>query len=558
MSKFFGFAISMVFIFATLASSSGCDETSKPESCAAGIQPGPAPIRRLTRVEYNNTVFQLLGDSSRPADSFPADEEAGGFDNQAAAQTVSPLLAEQYQLAAENLAQNNVDKLMRDIPACTSSPVDQAACRQQVEQLIADFGKRAFRRPLTPEEISLHLALFDRSSELGGATATAKDGVELILQAMLQSPHFLYRVEFGMPDPVEGDVVPLTSYEIASRLSYLLWNTMPDAALFEAADADELMDPEQIKYQARRMLDTPRARAAVKNFHRQWLRLDDVETSIRANGKNRAIYPDYREPLVGLWRQETEEFLEYAIFEENASVDTLFTANYTMMNRELAEFYGVENKPAGDTFERVDLDPDKYSGFLTHAGLLALYAKPDRSSPIHRGKFVRQSLLCQNPPPPPDIVPEPPTVDPTQTTRNQFLAHSQDPLCKGCHRLMDPIGFGFEHFDGIGRYRETEWGLPIDASGDIVDTVDADGPFDGVVELGKRLGNSEQVRDCVTKQWFRFAYGRAETEQDTCSLDVIKTMFASANYDIKELIIALTQTDAFRYRQAVTPVEDMQ
>jgi hypothetical protein len=326
---------------------------------------------------------------------------------------------------------------------------------------------------------------------------------------------------------------------------------MPDAALFEAADADLLRSPEQIEEQARRMLETPRAREAVKNFHRQWLRLDDIQPYIAANGKNFEIYPDYRAKYLPMWRTETEAFLDYAIFEEDADVEQLFTASYSFMNKELAEFYGVTG-PSGDEFERVDLDPSKYSGFLTQAGLLALHAKPDRSSPIHRGKFVREVLLCQSPPPPPDVVPEPPSVDENQTTREQFTQHSEDPLCASCHQLMDPIGFGFEHFDGIGRYRDTEWGLPIDASGELIGT-DIDGTYDGVVELAQRLASSEQVKNCIVKQWFRFGYGRAETKDDTCSIDIIREAFAAADYDVKELIVALTKTDAFRYRRALRP-----
>jgi hypothetical protein len=328
---------------------------------------------------------------------------------------------------------------------------------------------------------------------------------------------------------------------------------MPDAALFEAADQDQLRTPEQIEAQARRMLEAPRAREAVKNFHRQWLLLDDIEPQIAANGKSSVIYPDFYLGLLPLWQQETEAFIDYAVFEQNANVEALFTAPYTMMNSELADFYGVTG-PTTLEFVRVDRDPSKFAGFLTHAGLLALLAKPDRSSPIHRGKFVRETLLCQVPPPPPDIVPEAPNVDESETTRNQFIQHSEDALCKSCHQLMDPIGFGFEHFDGLGRYRENEWGLAIDASGELIST-DVDGPYQGVVELAARLGSSDQVKSCVAKQWFRFGYGRSETEADTCSMDEVQAAFAAADYDIKELIIALTQTDAFRYRHAVTPQE---
>ncbi len=356
-----------------------------------------------------------------------------------------------------------------------------------------------------------------------------------------------------MPDPVEGDVVQLSSYEVASRLSYLLWTTMPDAALFEAADADELRTPEQIEAQARRMLDTPRAREAVKNFHRQWLGLADIEPALSAIGKNAEFYPDYTPDILPLWRQETEAFIDYAVFEEDANVETLFSASWTMMNKELADFYGIPG-PSGDAFERVELDPTRYSGFLTHAGLLALHSKPDRSSPIHRGKFVRTDILCDIPPPPPPNVPEAPEVDPNQTTKEQFLQHSADNACSGCHRLMDPIGFGFEHFDGIGRYRPDEWGQAIDASGEFNATIDIDGPFNGVVEMGSILAGSEDVKQCVVEKWFRYGYGRGHSpSDDECSMDEIALAFAEADYDIKELIVALTKTDAFRYRHAVQP-----
>jgi hypothetical protein len=374
-------------------------------------------------------------------------------------------------------------------------------------------------------------------------------GIQLVVQSLLQSPHFLYRVEFGMADPSEGDVVELTHYEIASRLSYLLWNTMPDTILFAAADAGRLRDPAEIEAQARRMLDTPRAREAVRNFHRQWLHLDEIEPLIVASGKDPEIYPTYYDSLTWLWRSEAEAFIDHAIFEDDANVELLFTAPYTMMNKELADHYGIDGPP-GVEFTRVDLDPSKYAGFLTQPGLLALFAKPDRSSPILRGKFVRETLLCQVPPPPPDNVPEPPAVDESQTTREQFAEHSENPVCAGCHQLMDPIGFGFEHFDGIGRYRDTEWGLEIDAAGELLGT-DVDGAFSGAVELAQVLASSDQVKACMASQWFRFGYGRFETEQDACAVNEIHAAFAESNYDIKELIVALTLTDAFRYRHAV-------
>lgn len=516
------------------------------------IEPGESPLRRMTRAEYDNTIFDLLGDDSRPARGFVPEEESLGFNNQAAALVVSPLLAEQYMFAAESIAERAVDRLLDEVPSCRGA-AESDACRAEVEAFIAAFGKRAYRRPLAADEVTELAELFEQGLTLSEASNDARTALSLVVQAMLQSPHFLYRVEFGMPDPVEGDVVPLTPYEIASRLSYLLWGTMPDEELFAAAERGALSTAAEIEAQARRMLEDPRAREAVKSFHRQWLGLEKIH-EIAAGGKDPELYPDYRDELLPLFQAETEAFLEHAIFEQDASVTTLFTASYSMMNRELAAFYGIEGGPRGDAFERVELDPSQRAGFITHAGLLALYAKPNRSSPVHRGRFVRQSLLCQIPPPPPDVVPEPPMVDPTKTTREQFSQHVADAGCRSCHKLLDPIGFGFEHYDALGRWRDTENGIPVDASGELTQT-DVDGPFDGAVELAHRLAASEQVRACVVKQWFRFGHGRAEQSADRCSLAQATEAFEASNYNIKALLVALTQTDAFRYRRMIKASE---
>jgi hypothetical protein len=534
-----------------LACNSKPDTENELSECESSLEPGPAPLRRLTRVEYNNTVFQLFGDNSQPANAFPPDEEAGGFDNQASVLVVSPLLAENYLSAAENLAETHTPTLMQQLPHCQGDSVDEATCASDADAFVRRFGKLVFRRPLTEAEVETYVDLFAQGTALDQVPYSPDMGIQLVVAALLQSSHFLYRVEFGMPEPGggEGDVVELTHYEIASRLSYLLWNNMPDAILFEAADAGLLRDPVEIEAQARRMLDTPRAREAVKNFHRQWLHLDEIEPVILASGKDLDIYPEFYEGLPFLWRSEAEAFIDHAVFEEHANVEFLFTAPYTMMNEELAEFYGIDG-PTGVEFTRVDLDPGKYAGFFTQPGLMALFAKPDRSSPIHRGKFVRETILCQIPPPPPDNIPEPPSVDESQTTREQFAEHAENPVCAGCHSLMDPIGFGFEHFDGIGRYRSTEWGLEVDAAGQLLGT-DVDGAFNGAVELAQLLASSEQVKACVVSQWFRYGYGRFETDEDDCSVDEIHAAFAASDYDIKELIIALTLTDAFRYRHAV-------
>jgi hypothetical protein len=513
-----------------------------PSAVCKGIQPGDAPIRRMTRFEYNNTVRDLLGDTTSPANGFAPEEEALGFNNQAAALTVTQLLAEQYMSASEKIAERAAQDLGALLP-CDPQAIGEDACARQ---FVDTFGKRAFRRPLDPAQASRLFSLY----QWGRGAYDFSTGIQLVIQAALQSPAFLYRVEFGMPDPVAKGVVELDSYELASRLSYLLWASMPDDELFAAAEGGKLRTAADVEAQAKRMLDDPRARTAVRDFHAQWLGLGVLDTLTR----DPSIYPDFDPAIRAHWKEETLEFLGEVIFEDpDGDVHALFTAPYSMLNGPLASFYGVEG-PTGDAFERVDLDPDQRAGFLTHAGVMATYAKPNQSSPIHRGKFVRERLLCQLlKPPPADLVIVPPEVDPKATTREKFAEHSQNPGCAVCHRLMDPIGFGFEHYDALGRWRDEDHGLPVDATGEVLATRDSNGAFDGAIELAKRLGSSEEVRQCVATQWFRYGYGRAEGEADQCAMEQLQGAFEASHYNIKALLVALTQTDAFRYRKAVVP-----
>jgi hypothetical protein len=517
----------------------GIDSVGEKKSpqCAV-LDPGTSPIRRMTRVEYDNTVRDLLGDDTRPAQGFVAEEESLGFNNQAKALNVTQLLAEQYLEAAEALASEAV----KDLPGLTGcdDALADAAC---AEQFIVDFGTKAFRRPLGADEVERYRTLFDVWSGDGFETA-----IRMVVTALLQSPHFLYRVEFGMPDPVQGDVVELTQHEVASRLSYLLWNSMPDDELFAAASAGKLASREEISAQASRMLADPRAREAVQNFHTQWLGLGAMDAVV----KDEQTYPSYDDSLRELWTAETEAFVSHVVFDGEGDVATLLSAPYTMVNAELADFYGMTGGPSGAAFEKVALDPEQRAGFLTHASVMAINAMTNQTSPVHRGQFVRERLLCQVLPPPPDDVDiNPPAVDPTATTRERFAQHSEDPACAGCHQLMDPIGFGFENYDGIGLWRTKEGTLAVDASGEVVEAGDATGSFVGAVELAQQLADSDMVRECVTTQWFRFGFGRPEEEADACSIDTIYEAFEASGWDIQTLLLALTQTDAFLYRRAV-------
>lgn len=331
---------------------------------------------------------------------------------------------------------------------------------------------------------------------------------------------------------------------------------MPDEALFDAAARDELQTLEQIQQQVRRMLAAPRSRLAFRNFFTEWLDLEHI-LAVRNSGKSSSVYPDYHDGQPPELLDETLEFVEYAVFEQNASLGTLFSAPYTRLNKYSAEFYGITDGPQTTAFETVQLDPTRYSGILTHAGHLMANSTTELSSPIHRGIFVRSHILCQPPPPPPPDVPPPPTIDRTKTTREQFDEHSGNPACAGCHKLMDPIGLAFENFDAMGRYRDQEWGQAIDAQGTIFQKNEAgtdwivEAEFDGVVELGKVLAESERVQQCFARQWFRFSMGRGDTDADLCSMRSIDQHFATRGFNVLELLVGIVATPAFRYRRVV-------
>jgi hypothetical protein len=538
--------LSAVFLVGCNGTIGGSGERAINDSVAKGLCVVDTPIRRLTRFEYNNTVRDLLGDTTNPADVLPPEEEVAGFNNQAAALTSSNLLIEQYMKVAEGVGARAVLDMNALLPECDPGLDGSDACALT---FIGDFGRRAFRRPLSQTEVELLKSVFDwaiNEPDLG----RFEDGIQVIIEAVLQSPAFLYRPELGDETPVEGDVVPFTSWEMATKLSYMLWNTMPDAVLFAAAEADELTTKEQIAAQATRMLDDDRARDLIRNFHTQWLLLTHLDTVT----KDTSVYPAFSASLRPLWTEEIRAFVEHVILEGDGSLQTLLTASYSFMNEDLATFYGddVLDSVAGPEFRQVQLDPERRAGLLTSAGLMATHANANQSSPVFRGKFVREQLMCNTlPPPPNDLVIEPPELDPNKTTKEQFEEIGANPACAGCHTLMNPIGFIFEHYDGVGLWRDEQNGMPIDALGEVVQTDDIDGEYDGALEFAAALAQSTQVQECVSSQWFRFAYNRTVTEEDSCSVDQLNDVFRSSNFNIRSLLVALTQTNAFLYRRAV-------
>jgi hypothetical protein len=340
-------------------------------------------------------------------------------------------------------------------------------------------------------------------------------------------------------------VVPLPPYQLASRLSYFLLNTMPDQELFAAAKANRLTSIEDIETQARRLLKDPRARESVGQFFGEWLilgALDDMS-------KDATLFPDFNDTLKAAMKEETLRFATATVLDGDARLDTLLTSSQSFINAPLGKLYGVT---AGADYGRVTFDPLQRSGLLTQASLLTRTAHDDSNSPTRRGKFVREAFMCQSPPPPPPGIPGLPSVKTGQTARERYQQHVANATCAACHTMMDPIGFGFSNYDPIGRYQTMEGGRPVDASGEIVQSKDLDGPFNGVVELSRRLAGSDNVRACLTAQWFRYALGRTEDSGDAASIQGAEGAFSPAG-DLRELVIATTKSDSFRSRVVEVP-----
>lgn len=509
-------------------------------------RPGTAPLRRLTRDEYNSTVRDLLGDASRPADAFTPEGLVHGFPNNVTTQTVAFSLADDTFKAAEKLAASAVGRLDQ-IDACDTAAKGDEACARA---FIAQVGKRAYRRPLGDDEQANLLALYQK----GKTSGDHKTGIRFVLTRMLVSPHFLYRPEFGDGHVSNGVQAP-SAWEMATRLSYLLWGTMPDTALFDAAAKGQLATDEQIGAQVTRMLADPRAKESVRRFAAGWLLLDVLARS----EKDATLAPGFADVLPAM-TEEIQHLTDEVLGQEGRSIAELFTADHGYANRALATFLALPGASSlGASVDRVTLAPQGApgpawrSGILTTSGVLAAFGKPKESSPILRGKFVAEQMLCWQVPLPPANVPPAPSADATNlTTRQRFEQHAES-ACASCHRMMDPLGFAFESFDLAGRFRDTEKGQPIDASG-VLKGTDVDGPFANAIELSSRLARSGQMRACVSRQWLRFALGRDEDDDlDDRSLAQLRCAVKSEQAAFRDVVTAFTRTDAFRYLPGAKP-----
>jgi hypothetical protein len=499
----------------------------------------PSPqVRRLTHNQYNNTVRDLLGDHTRPADQFPPEDFVNGFKNQVSAQDIPPLLAQIYANAAERLARTAFLGGRDDnqlIPCKPQSPADSACATKFVQT----FGARAFRRPLSDAEVRRYSGL------LLGEAKRSKDflkGAQIVVEGMLQSPKFLFRIQQdGIQQP----------YDIANRLSYFLWETMPDAELMKAAATGKLATSAGVQSEVRRLVNDPRARVSLDEFVAQWLRFDLILNSV----KDRRLFPQFNEELAAAMTEETRRTIADIVWADKNFLE-IFTTPYGFLNPDLAALYQMP-APAEEFAKTAYPEASGRAGILSQGMFLALTSKPGETSPTVRGFFVRDHFLCQQvPDPPPGTNSSLPPLSPDRalTARQRLSEHVSNPVCAGCHQLMDPIGFGLEGWDAIGRRREKERitffpvresrtdqtktvELPLDTTGFLIGTADSN--FSGPKELGRLLANNQRCQECIVKQLFRYAEGRREGSADSEFLNQAFLKFKESNFRFKELMILI-------------------
>ena len=499
----------------------------------AGSNPNTR-IVRLSHAQYANTVRDLLGIEETPEVAFAPDALNGFNFDTSNDLRVDARLGPQYRDAAEQLAQQavqNADVFERVVPCDPSA----AGC---AGEFIDSFGERVFRRPLTADEAGRFQALFDLGSSLGDTGDPFDDGVQLVVEAMLQTPQFLYRAEVSSGAVVDGRAA-LDDWEIASRLSYFIFDSMPDDELFQRARVGELHTPEQVGSEVARMLGEGRTASKFASFHEQVWQVGRYAKI----APDAATYPGLPGDLVERLRASSNRFFE-SVVDDGGGLRELLTAPYAYVDSELAPLYGAN--VSGDALSRIEFEDGERKGFMMQVGFLASNAYSRKTDPIHRGLFILRDMLCRLIPDPPagaQMTPPPETDEPIETTREEITLLTGQLYCPTCHSQINEPGFAFEGFDAVGQVREQENGVDVDTTGSI--TLDgAEVQFSGAGELVEALAASQEAQDCYTSRWLEFAYGRGLTERD----DALRTRLAEEPKSVHEIVQTLTTSTEFLSR----------
>ncbi len=501
--------------------------------------PGESSARRLTHAEYQNTVFDVLGvDVSAEVAQLTPDIRVEGFTNNAATLVVTGELANAYRSLAHSAAEKieNVDDFVSRFARCQDASDD---CR---EEFIRRLGTKLMRTSLEPEQIGNFASLFEVAEAEGDGFTV---GAKLVVEAMLQSAQFLYRVENQPPSSDAPN--PVSPHELASRLAYLVWGSAPDDALLDAAMRGDLDEPDQRETEVVRMLEHPRARETARRYFADWLGLDVLE----ALGRDQNRYPNFNRQLARDMKEETLRFFDHLVWEEQGAITDIYTRQYTFATPALAEFYGLP--PAGDGFQRYDLIgvPDRI-GVLTQGAVLATHAGGDDPSLVRRGLFVLHDLLCDSVPSPPDNVDTtPPDTAKGTSQRNRSEERVKNASCGGCHAQFDPFGYVFERYDSVGAARaEDEHGNMLRSDG-LFQTKDGkEIPFSDVQAFVQTLADRPRARTCTVRKQVQFALGRVLGAADGCTLVQIEDAVSQRGGTYQDLLIEIARHPSFRLIRA--------
>jgi hypothetical protein len=504
------------------------ETSSPPPTCDGVVDVGLSPLRRLTRAEYDHTVSDVFGVDGASA-GLAVDERIDGVFASNRSSAVVAVQVRQYLDAAESIASRvNVLGLL----ACDRATLGDEACARS---FIEKIGRRVARRPLQADEVSRYLMVFSSVAKDEGYTA----GLRMLVQSLAQSPSLLYHIELiDSGAPAVNGTVRLSAYALAARLSFFLWSSTPDDVLLDAAASGKLAGAAGVTEQVARMLNDARFTRGIESFHSQWLGLSRLDTASRDS----LIFPEWSPQLVSAFLRETTRFTDYVIRDRSGDLHTLLTAAYSFPTGPGRSIRGATSP---ETTEPLLLDSDRTFGLLTQPAFLASYAHTNQTSPILRGRALRERFFCQPlPDPPPNVAAVAPALSPDLTTRERYAMHrTANTDCLGCHRLIDDLGFALEHYDAVGRYRDTENGKLVDSTGELIAT-DVDGPLDGVGALANRMNRSSQVSACYATHWIRYALGRSESDADRCAIKRIQDGFNSST-KVTDLLIAIATSDAF-------------
>ena len=530
-------------------------------SCGSSVTVGSSPVRRLSRIEYDNMVrdLGLNPNNTQPATQFVTEQKidtgkAGNFNTNAYATISGTLINQQYLEAAETLATAAVanSNVLNALLPSSSCGTKNAAC---ASAFITTCANRAFRGQLDAGETTALNTLYTTvSAQFDFAT-----GIQAVIEAVLTSPRFLFVLEFGQPssDP-SATAVPLAPMELATRLALYLWRSIPDQTLIDAANGvngTHLTSASDVATQATRMLADAKAKSALSDFADQWLDIENMNSVTKDTQ-----FKKWTASVAADLHTESLTTFTQAVL-GSSSYTSLLTSGSSYINANLASFYGLSGSPTFSAASTVNTGANPRTGILSQGSVLAMHAHTSLPSPTKRGRMIRQQILCEEVPDPPASVggvpiPPPPASITSGTTRAAYLQHvSANSLCNNCHQYMDWIGFGFDNYDATGVYITQENTVNVDPSGQFIpypNSTDISGTFTGMTDMITKLSTSQQVDQCFALEEIRYALLRSETDEDACSAQQIYQAFSGSNFNLSKLLVAVVSSNAFMYRTPVS------